>query len=57
MLSDAERHFHADMVDGAQTLEREIGYNPTRFMQMVGQGGVEAARRLLPGPKSIAGSR
>jgi hypothetical protein len=50
MTSEAERHFHADMVAGATQLKREIGYNPTRFMQMVGElGGVEAARRLLKG--------
>lgn len=46
-----ERHFHADMVAGAARLKREIGYNPSRFMQMVGNiGGVEAARQLLAGP-------
>jgi hypothetical protein len=50
MGTEAERHFHRDMVSGAERLKREIGYNPTRFMQMVGElGGVEAARQLLRG--------
>jgi hypothetical protein len=50
MSSQAERQFHADMVAGAERLKLEIGYNPTRFMQMVGElGGVEAARQLLRG--------
>lgn len=50
MTTDAERHFHADMVVGADRLKREIGYNATRFMQMVGElGGVEAAHQLLRG--------
>lgn len=48
--TEAERQFHADMVAGAERLKREIGYKPTRFMQMVGElGGVEAARQLLRG--------
>ncbi|MCC7078892.1 MAG: hypothetical protein IT198_17385 [Acidimicrobiia bacterium] len=50
MTTRAEREFHADMVNGADRLKREIGYNPTRFNQMVGElGGPEAARRLLTG--------
>jgi len=50
MTTEAERRFHADMVTSAERLKREIGYNPTRFMQMVGElGGVEAARHLLRG--------
>ncbi len=29
--------------------KREVGYNATRFVQMLGEhGGVETARRLLP---------
>ncbi len=50
MSGQVERRFHADMVAGAERLKLEIGYNPTRFMQMVGElGGVEAARQLLRG--------
>ena len=50
MTSRAEREFHREMVAGAATLKREIGYNPTRFNQMVAQhGGPEAVRHLLTG--------
>jgi hypothetical protein len=48
--TEAERQFHAELVAGAERLKREIGYNPTRFMQLVGElGGPEAARHLLRG--------
>lgn len=50
MSTEAERRFHGDMVAGTDQLRRDIGYNPIRFMQMVGElGGVEAARHLLRG--------
>jgi hypothetical protein len=44
------------MLDGCSRLQREIGYNPTRFRQMVADhGGVEAAKRLLQGPTTSDG--
>lgn len=50
MATRAEIEFHKEMVEGAQRLKRDIGYNPTRFNQMVGEhGGPEAARQLLAG--------
>lgn len=50
MRSRAEAEFHREMVDGADRLKREIGYNPTRFLQMVAEhGGPDAARQLLKG--------
>ena len=50
MRSRAEQEFHREMVAGSERLKKEIGYNPTRFLQMVGEyGGVEAARLLLRG--------
>jgi hypothetical protein len=50
MTTVADREFHRDMLNGAETLKREIGYNPTRFNQMVAElGGPEAVRRLLSG--------
>ncbi len=53
---EAERAFHRDMVQGAERLRREIGYNPTRFMQMVGElGGAGAARQLLKGRNASDG--
>ena len=46
--TQAEQAFHRDMVAGAARLRKEIGYNPTRFNQMVAQhGGPDAVRRLL----------
>ncbi|MCX4632914.1 hypothetical protein ACGFNX_19910 [Streptomyces sp. NPDC048723] len=50
MPTAAERQFHSDMVAGAQRLKREIGYNPVRFTQMLGEiGGVATAKQLLRG--------
>jgi hypothetical protein len=38
------------MLAGADRLKKEIGYNPTRFNQMVAEhGGPEAVRLLLKG--------
>jgi hypothetical protein len=48
--SRAEQAFHSEMLAGADRLKKEIGYNPTRFNQMVGEhGGPEAVRLLLGG--------
>lgn len=57
MVTAAEAHFHEDMIHGGEILKREIGYNPTRFNQMVAEyGGVEAAHRLLaPGAATSEG--
>lgn len=56
MSSERERQFHRDMIRGAERLKREIGYNATRFIQMVGElGGVEAARHLLQGQNASDG--
>lgn len=50
MLSEAERHFHADMVAVAERLKNEIGYHPRQFLRMVAErGAVDAARQLLRG--------
>lgn len=50
MTSEAELQFHRAMVLGVERLKREISYNATRFMAMVGElGGAEAARQLLRG--------
>ena len=58
-MDDVERlelRFHADMVEGIRTLTREIGYRAPRFAQMVSEhGGVEAAHRLLRGPRTSEG--
>ncbi len=50
MPSRAEQAFHSEMLAGADRLKKEIGYNPTRFNQMVAEhGGPEAVRLLLNG--------
>jgi hypothetical protein len=50
MPSRAEQAFHSEMLAGADRLKKEIGYNPTRFNQMVAEhGGPEAVRLLLKG--------
>ena len=56
MPSRAETEFHRGMVEGSARLTREIGYNPSRFLQMVGElGGPEAVRRLLGSPDTSEG--
>ncbi|MGW0627191.1 hypothetical protein [Streptomyces sp. NPDC002758] len=56
MPSEAELRFHHDMRRGAERLKREIGYNPTRFMQMLGEfGGVGAAKQFLRGSNASDG--
>ncbi|MFF8650525.1 hypothetical protein ACF06D_20130 [Streptomyces griseoluteus] len=56
MPSEAANRFHDDMRRGAERLKREIGYNPKRFAQMLGElGGVAAARQLLRGGNASDG--
>lgn len=45
--SRAEVEFHRECIQGSDRLKREIGYNPTRFNQMVSEHGGSAAVRLL----------
>jgi hypothetical protein len=47
-VNDTERRFHQAMMEIYQTGKRELGYNATRFIQMVAEdGGLATARRLL----------
>jgi hypothetical protein len=47
-MSQAERQFHRAMVAIYETAKRDLGYNATRFLQMISeQGGLAAARQLL----------
>jgi hypothetical protein len=47
-LTDTERQFHQAMVGLYETAKRDLGYNATRFLQMISeQGGVATARQLL----------
>ena len=47
MPTRAETEFHRECLHGSDRLKREIGYNPTRFNEMVAQHGGPAAVRLL----------
>lgn len=47
-VNEIERSFHRAMIGIYETAKRELGYNATRFLQMVSeQGGLAAARQLL----------
>ncbi len=47
-MNEAEREFHRAMVAIYETAKRELGYNATRFLQMLSeQGGLTTARQLL----------
>jgi hypothetical protein len=47
-MDEAERRFHRAMVGIYETAKRELGYNATRFLQMLSnQGGLATARQLL----------
>ncbi len=47
-VNQAERQFHQAMVAIYETAKRELGYNATRFLQMISeQGGLATARQLL----------
>jgi hypothetical protein len=48
MLDEIERRFHRAMISIYETAKRELGYNATRFLQMISeQGGLPTARQLL----------
>jgi hypothetical protein len=50
MATQTEAEFHRELVTGSERLKKEIGYNPTRFLQMVGKyGGPGAVHQLLKG--------
>jgi hypothetical protein len=47
-VNETERRFHRAMAEIYQTGKRDLGYNATRFIQMVSEhGGLATARRLL----------
>ncbi len=47
-MPDVELRFHKAMVAIYETAKRDLGYNATRFLQMVSeQGGLATARQLL----------
>ena len=47
-MDETERRFHRAMISIYETAKRELGYNATRFLQMISeQGGLPTARQLL----------
>ena len=47
-MADLEKKFHQEMVDVYKITKREVGYNATRFLQMLSEkGGVAAAKQLI----------
>ncbi len=47
-MDQVERRFHRAMISIYETAKRELGYNATRFLQMLSeQGGLVTARQLL----------
>jgi hypothetical protein len=47
-VEETERRFNRAMVAIYETAKRELGYNATRFLQMLSEhGGVATAKRLL----------
>ena len=47
-MDELERRFHRAMISIYETAKRELGYNATRFLQMISeQGGLATARQLL----------
>ena len=47
-VDQAERQFHRAMVAIYETAKRDLGYNATRFLQMISEhGGLATARQLL----------
>ena len=55
-MSSLEKEFHRAMINIYQTGKREIGYNATRFLQLVGEkGGVVAAKQLISNDNGTSG--
>ncbi|WP_169950080.1 hypothetical protein [Microbispora sp. H11081] len=47
-MNETERRFHRAMVEIYQAAKRDLGYNASRFIQMVSErGGLATARQLL----------
>ena len=50
METSDEQAFHLAMVSIYSQAKRDLGYNASRFLQMLDQGGLAAARQLLHAP-------
>jgi hypothetical protein len=58
MLSrdEQEQRLHRALIGSYETAKRELGYNATRFLQMIGElGATETARRLAADPQLSEG--
>lgn len=48
MMNPLESQFNADMQNIYLTAKKELGYNATRFLQLLSEkGGLQAARQLI----------
>lgn len=47
-MTEQESRFHKDMLNTCQIAKQELGYRPSRFLQLLTElGGVQAAKRLI----------
>lgn len=47
-MSTLENKFHEEMINIYTTARKQIGYNPSRFLQLVSkEGGLQAAKKLI----------
>jgi hypothetical protein len=56
METSDEQGFHRAMISIYNRAKRDLGYNTSRFLQMLDQGGLAAARQLLHAPLSRTAS-
>lgn len=50
-MTDTMKLLERDIMEGVETARRELGYNPTRFLQMVNQYGVYQSMKKLVAKK------
>lgn len=47
-MNDLERNFNNDMLNIYKTAKKQLGYNATRFLQLISEkGGLQAAKILI----------
>ena len=55
-MNDLEKEFNKDMIDIYKTAKKDIGYNATRFLQLVSnRGGLDAAKQLISSEHGTSG--
>jgi hypothetical protein len=56
-LDEIERRFHRAMISIYETAKRELGYNATRFLQMISEhGGLTTGDTILPASLGLPGA-